>query len=188
MIFVLKKFSAALLTAILLSGGTADAYDLPKLKPDKKITANAEQKSPMMLKSDWTNAELLEQKLRALTANGKQLAPNDPARLAADKNFVFVAFLNDAPYFLDKYSIKIRRNDDGTQVWEQKIFPITKKFSPRNAKAVTQRFCLADGKFYNSTKAKDALSDVPTETDKIFLTECFKVGYYFAFGKEAQGN
>lgn len=184
---MLKKFSAALLITLLLNGGMAQAYDLPKLKPDKKISANVEQKQPM-LKSDWTNAELLEQKLRALTANGKSLAPNDPARLAEDKNFVFVAFYNDAPYFLDKYSIKIRRNVDGKQVWEQKIFPITKKFSPRNAKALTQKFCLEDGKFYNSTKAKDALANVADDSDKIFLAECFKVGYYFAFGREAQGD
>lgn len=185
---MLKKFSAALLTALILSGNVAQAYDLPKLKPDKKITANVEQKKSPMLKSDWTSAEQFEQKLRALTANGKQLAPNDPARLAADKNFIFVAFYNDAPYFLDKYSIKIRTNADGTKIWEQKIFPITKKFSPHNAKATHQKFCLADGKFYNSTKAKDAIDALTNEADKTFLTECFKVGYFFAFGQEAHGN
>lgn len=184
---MLKKFSAVLLTALIVSVGTAQAYDLPKLKPDKKISTKVEQKPPM-LKSDWKSADLLEQKLRALTANGKQLAPDDPARLAADKNFVFVAFYNDAPYFLDKYSIKIRKNEDGTQVWEQKIFPITKNFSPLNAKTTHQKFCLTDGKFYNSTKAKDSLDELTNETDKIFLTECFKVGYFFAFGRAAHEN
>ena len=187
---MLKKFSAAMLTALLLGGSTVQAYDLPKLKPDKKISANAEQKKPSMLKSDWNDAEILEGKLRALTADGKQLSPGDPVRVAADKNFVFVAFYNDAPYFLDKYSIKIRTNEDGTQVWEQKIFPITKKFSPRNTKATHQRFCLADGKFYNAIKPKpkDALAALTNETDKNFLTECFKVGYWFAFEREAHGN
>ena len=42
--------------------------------------------------------------------------------------------------------------------------------------------------FFNATKAKDALSEVTDEADRIFLEECFKVGYYFAFGEEAQGN
>ena len=185
---MLKKFSAAMLAALLLSGSTVQAYDLPKLKPDKKVTAKVEQKKTPMLKSDRKDAEILEGKLRALTADGKQLSPDDPVRVAADKNFVFVAFYNDAPYFLDKYSIKIRKNDDGSQVWEQKIFPITKKFSPKNSTATHQKFCLANGKFYNSTKPADALADITNETDKNFLTECFKVGYLFAFGREANGN
>ena len=185
---MLKKFSATSLLITFLMSGPAQAYDLPKLKPDKKITKPAEQSKPSILKSDWTSAELFEQKIRARLATGEPLAPDDPARQAADKNYIFVAFYNDAPYFLDKYSLKIRRNDDGTQVWEQKIFPITKKFSPKNAKAVTQRFCLADGKFYNSTQAKDALSELQDETARAFLEECFKVGYRFAFGREAQGN
>lgn len=183
---MLKKFSAALLITILMSS-TAQAYDLPKIKPDKKVTKKVEQSKPPMLKSDWTSADLFEQKIRARLATGEVLAPDDPMRQAADKNFIFVAFYNDVPYFLDKYSIRIRRNDDA-QVWEQKIFPITKKFSPKNAKAINQRFCLADGKFYNSTETKDALSDLEDETARMFLEECFKVGYQFAFGRAAHGN
>ena len=186
---MLKKFSAAALIATLLTyGGAAQAYDLPKLKPDKKVADTAQPKKGSVLKSDWTAAELHEQRLRALVADGAELSPDDPARAAADPNYVFVAFRNDAPYFLDKYSIKIRKNVDGTQVWEQKIFPITKKFSPKNTKATHQTFCLADGKFYNSNQAKDALSDLTDEADRKFLAECFKVGYYFAFGRVAQLN
>lgn len=186
---MLKKFSAAaLLMTFLASSGAAQAYDLPKIKPDKKIVKEVTTDKGPTLKSDWKSAELFEQKIRARMAAGERLAPDDPARVAGDPNFVFVAFYNDAPYFLDKYSIKITRNDDGTQIWEQKIFPISKNFSPKNATATTQRFCLADGKFYNSTKNKDALSDVANETDRNFLTECFMVGYRFAFGRDAHGN
>ena len=186
---MLKKFSAAALIATLLTcGGAAQAYDLPKLKPDKKVADTAQPKKGSVLKSDWTAAELHEQRLRALVADGAELSPDDPARAAADPNYVFVAFRNDAPYFLDKYSIKIRKNVDGTQVWEQKIFPITKKFSPKNTKATHQTFCLTDGKFYNSNQAKDALSDLTDEADRKFLAECFKVGYYFSFGRVAQLN
>ena len=185
---MLKKFSAALLMCFLVSSGAAQAYDLPKLKPDKKITANVEQKKGSVLKSDWKATEAFEQSIKQRLADGEQLAINDPARSPTDKNYVFVAFYNDAPYFLDKYSIKIKTNSEGVKVWEQKIFPISSKYSPRNATATNQTFCLTDGKFFNAKKAKDPLSDVTNETDKKFLYECFKVGYYFAFGEEVQGN
>ena len=181
-----KKFSAALLISSLLIGNAAQAYDLPKLKPDKKISQTAQQKPPM-LKSDWQGAELFEQMIKARLGSGQELAPNDPARVPADKNYVFVAFYNDAPYFLDKYSIKVSKNDD-VRTWEQNIFPITKNFSPRNATSTHQRFCLADGKFFNSNKAKDPIAEVANEADRIFLSECFKVGYYFAFGQEVPKN
>lgn len=184
---MLKKFSVALLISLLAYGSAAQAYDLPKLKPDKKISQTAQQKKPM-LKSDWQGAQLFEQKIKAALAGGRKLAPNDPLRVPTDKNYVFVAFYNDAPYFLDKYSIKIRKNDDAAQVWEQNIFPITQKFSPRNATSTNQKFCFADGKFFNSNKTKDAIADVADETDRNFLNECFKVGYYFAFGQEAPNS
>ena len=185
---MLKKISAVLAVSLLVSSGAAQAYDLPKLKPDKKISAAAEQKKGPMLKSDWTSADLFEEKIKARLASGEKLAPADPARVAADKNYVFVAFYNGAPFFLDKYSIKVKKNSDGMKVWEQKIFPISKDYSPRNAKATAQKFCLANGKIFNSAKEKDALAEVTNETDRVFLEECFKVGYYFAFGEEAQEN
>ena len=185
---MLKKIATALLISFIVSSGAAQAYDLPKFKPDKKVTKTVEPKKEPMLKSDWTNAELFEQSIKARLESGEELKPADPARIPADKNYVFIAFYNGAPYFLDKYSIRIRKNSDGERVWEQKIFPISKDYSPRNAKATTQTFCLAGGKFFNSNKNKDALSDVPNETDKNFLEECFKVGYYFAFGEEIQGS
>ena len=185
---MLKKISAVLAVSLLLSSGAAQAYDLPKLKPDKKVSAAAEQKKGPVLKSDWTSAELFERTIRARLATGEKLSPADPARLAADKNYVFVAFYNGAPFFLDKYSIKVKKNSDGVKVWEQKIFPISKDYSPRNATATTQKFYLADGKVFNSTKEKFSLAEMTDEADKNFLTECFKVGHYFAFGEEAQDD
>ena len=114
---MLKKISAVLAVSLLVSSGAAQAYDLPKLKPDKKISATAEQKKGPMLKSDWTSADLFEEKIKARLASGEKLAPADPARVAADKNYVFVAFYNGAPFFLDKYSIKVKKNSDGMKVW-----------------------------------------------------------------------
>ena len=184
---MLKKFSAALLISLLAYGNAAQAYDLPKLKPDKKISQTAQQKKPM-LKSDWQGAQLFEQMIKAALADGRKLAPNDPLRVPTDKNYVFVAFYNDAPYFLDKYSIKVKKNSDAAQIWTQNIFPITQKFSPQNATSTPQRFCLTDGQAFNSLKAKDAISAVADEADRKFLQECFKVGYYFAFGEEATLN
>ena len=185
---MLKKFSAAVLMSLLLMSGAAQAYDLPILKPDKQIVKANQPEKKSMLKSDWQSTELFEQEMKLRLANGDKLAPDDPARVPADKNYVFVAFYNDAPYFLDKYSIKVRKNSDAAQIWEQNIFPISKNFSPRNATSTRQRFCLQDGKFFNALKAKDALSDLANEQDRNFLEECFKVGYYFAFGREASGN
>ncbi len=186
---MLKKISAAILIAtFIFSGNVAQAYDLPKIKPDKKVTESAEPKKGSMLKSDWKSADLFEQQIRARLSGGESLAPNDPARVTIDPNYIFIAFRDGAPYFLDKYSIKVRKNSDGTKVWEQKIFPITKKFSANNATATNQKFCMTDEKFYNAFKAKNALSDLANEADRIFLEECFKVGYYFAFGHEAQGS
>ena len=185
---MLKKFAAALLISSIVLSGVAQAYDLPKLKPDKKITATTEQKKGPMLKSDWKSMELFEKTIKARLESGEKIPINDPARSPIDKNYVFIAFYNDAPYFLDKYSIKIKTNSDGVKVWEQKIFPISSKYSPRNATATHQNFCLMDGKVFNSNKAKFPLSEVPVEADRYFLEECFKVGYYFAFGEEAQGS
>ena len=182
---MLKKFSVAMLITFLLSGSAAQAYDLPIFKPDKKIS-KPEKKS--MLKSDWQGAELFEQKIKARLASGEEIPLNDPARVPSDQNYVFIGFYNDAPYFLDKYSIKIKKNTNAARIWEQNIFPISQKFSPQNASSTKQRFSLQDGKFFNSSKAKDALADVTNEVDKNFLQECFKVGYYFAFGEEATGT
>ena len=184
---MLKKISAALLIGFVLTGGTVQAYDLPKFKPDKKVTVKKSDKpeKQITLKGDWKDADLFEQKMRELL-DGKQLATDDPARVPGDKNYVFVAFYNDVPFFLDKYSIKVKTTEDGTKVWEQKIFPISKKLSPTNATATHQKFCLADGKFFNSLKVKDKdeIANVENEADKIFLQECFKVGYRFAFGED----
>lgn len=185
-----KKLLAAILMAAFLLGGAAEAYDLPKIKPDKKVTKKTNQSKPkkeIVLKSDWQGADLFEQKMRQLLADGKELAPDDPARLLEDKNYVFIAFYNDVPYFLDRYSIKVKPNSDGVQSWEQNIFPINKNVSPRNAISTHQKFCLADGKFFNAlkpSKPKDEISAAVVEADRIFLQECFKVGYRFAFGEE----
>ena len=185
---MLKKFSASLLLmCLLLSSGAVQAYDLPILKPDKKVVKINQPEKKSMLKSDWQSTELFEKQIKLRLAKGNKLAPNDPARVPADKNYVFIAFYNDAPYFLDKYSIKIKKNSDA-QSWEQNIFPISKNFSPQNATSTRQRFCLRDEKIFNSLKSKDALSDLANEQDRNFLEECFKVGYYFAFGKEAAGT
>ena len=186
---MLKKLVAAILLAAFLLGGAAEAYDLPKIKPDKKVTKKTKTKpeKEIVLKSDWSGADLFEQSIKQILAEGKELAPDDPARFLEDKNYVFIAFYNDVPYFLDRYSIKVKLNSDGVQSWEQNIFPINKNVSPRNATSTHQKFCLADGKFFNAlkpSKPKDEISAAENEADRIFLQECFKVGYRFAFGEE----
>ncbi|MCR5834618.1 MAG: hypothetical protein K6G55_08235 [Selenomonadaceae bacterium] len=187
---MLKMFlAAALLVTLTIFGSIAQAYDLPKFKPDKKVTKTvAVPKKGPVLKSDWESADLYEQKIRTRLATGEPLPPDAPERIIADPNYIFIAFYNDAPYFLDKYSLKVKQDSEDMQVWEQRIFPITKKYSPANATATVQTFCLADGIFYNSGKKKNALAEAKNEADKIFLEECFKVGYHFAFEHAAHDD
>lgn len=174
--------------SFLLTNGAVQAYDLPKFKPDKKVSKIKQNKPEkgIVLKGDWDDADLFEQKMRAILASGTRLAPDDPARVPGDKNYVFIGFYKDVPFFLDRYSIKVKETASGAKVWEQNIFPINKKISPRNATSTHQKFCLADGKLYNSTKPKDKdnLANIKDEADKVFLQECFNVGYYFAFGEK----
>ena len=130
---MLKKFSAAVLISLLLTNSAVQAYDLPKIKPDKKVakTEKVMAEKGIVLKGDWKDADLFEQKMKAILASGKELAPDDPARVPGDKNYVFVAFYKDVPYFLDRYSLKVKETANGAQTWEQNIFPISKTLSPQ---------------------------------------------------------
>lgn len=188
-------FSAKTLLTVALTGSiffastTAFAYDLPKFLPDKKkvetkTEAKTETKSNSMAASDWTGAELFEQKIKSLLAENENLPASSKERINRDKNLVFVAFYNGKAYFLDRYSIKIKKNTAEIKSWKQHIFPIGKGISPQNSAATQQRFSLQNETFYNSLSKKDEISAAPTDEDKKFLAECFKVGYYYAFKKE----
>lgn len=159
--------------------GTAYAYDLPKIYPDKK---GVEKKFQNI--SDWTSAEKFEQKLKLILEENGTIPASSKERINRDKNLVFVAFYKGNAYFLDRYSIKVAKNDPDKKSWRQNIVPISSKLSAQNTKRTLQKFCLQDGEFYNSLKKKNKIFEVEDDEDKKFLAECFKVGYYYAFKKE----
>ena len=177
-----KIFGVALIIGVMFLGDTASAYDLPKIREDKPNTEKVSETEKHT--SDWTGAELFEQKLKLLLAENKSLPASSKERINRDKNLVFVAFYKGNAYFLDKYSIKIEKNNSEKQSWKQHIFPIGKGISAQNSKFTKQNFCFQGEGFYNSMKAKNKISEIEDEEDRNFLEECFKVGYYYAFKKE----
>lgn len=181
-----KIITSALLLCVIFSGNVA-AYDLPKIKPDKKITAKTGEiqtnKKPMFV-SDWTETNRFIARLQTLIEENKKLPPNSPERVSYDKNRVFIAFYKGNAYFLDKYTVEVKTDADGSQSWTQRIFPIGQNISPKNAVATTQRFYFDGQKAYNSLNKNYPLDQIGDADDKNFLTECFKIGYYFAFGKD----
>ncbi len=175
----MKTLISTALIGFIFFTGTAQAYDLPKIREDKPTT-----KKKYTNVSDWTSAENFEQKLKILLAENENLPASSPERINRDKNLIFIGFYKGNAYFLDRYSIKVVKNDSDKKSWRQHIFPISSKLSAQNSKYTQQKFCLQDGEFYNSLKNKDKISEVEDDADKKFLAECFKVGYYYAFKKE----
>ena len=167
----------AALTGSIFFASTAFAYDLPKIFPDKENSA------PMGA-SDWESFELFRQNLKSLLAENPNLPASSPARINKDKNLIFVAFYKGNAYFLDKYSVEVKKNTSKVKSWKQHIVPIGKGISPKNSVATKQNFSLQNETFYNSLRKKDKISAAENDEDKKFLAECFKVGYYFAFKKE----
>ncbi|MBR5913398.1 MAG: hypothetical protein IKZ58_03405 [Selenomonadaceae bacterium] len=178
---MLSKILASTLIAGVILTGTVEAYDLPKIKADKKISAD--NKKPIFA-SDWESMTLFEDKLKILIAENKTLSPSSPERVSYDKNRVFIAFYKGNAYFLDKYSLQVKINSNGEKSWTQRIFPIGQNVSPKNSVATTQKFYFDGKNSYNALNKNNPIDAIVDAEDKAFLAECFKVGYYFAFGQE----
>ena len=174
-----KIFASTLLVAVFFSGNV-EAYDLPKIKLEKNVKV-----APLgILKSDWDSANLFEEQLKILTAQNKNLPPSSPLRMSYDKNHIFIAFYRDNAYFLDKYSIEVKKNSADVQTWTQRIFPVGQNVSPKNARATDQKFCYDGKNFFNALNKNNSIDAIVDDEDQKFMRECFKVGYYFAFGIE----
>ena len=178
---MLLRIIASVAVVGLLLTGTVEAYDFPKIKTENKLPKDTEKK---LFVSDWKSEKLFEERLKTLVDENKNLSPASPERVSYDKNRVFIAFYKGYAYFLDKYSVQVESDKINGRSWTQRIFPIGQGISPKNSRATEQKFYFDGENFYNSlnkTSPVDALID---EDDKAFLKECFKVGYYFAFGEE----
>lgn len=181
-----KIIASALLICVTFYGNVA-AYDLPKVKPDKKIitkTGEVKTNRAPMFSSDWEETNRFITRLKALSAENKKMPPNSPERISYDKNRVFIAFYKGNAYFLDKYTVEVKKDAEGRQSWTQRIFPIGQSISPKNAVATTQNFYFDGQNAYNSLNKNNPLDKIADADDKNFLNECFKIGYYFAFGKD----
>ena len=174
-----KIFASTLLVAVIFSGNV-EAYDLPKIKIEK----NVKSASLGVLKSDWKDTNLFEEQLKILTAQNKNLSAASPLRVSYDKNRIFIAFYRGNAYFLDKYTIKVKKNSADVQTWTQRIFPIGQNISPKNSRSTEQKFCYDGKNFFNALNKSNSIDAIVDDEDKKFLRECFKVGYYFAFGNE----
>ena len=174
---------ASALTFFFLMTGVVEAYDLPKVVVEKKVSKKKEQKPPVK-KSDWQSENLFEEKIKRILEENPNLPGSSSHRINLDKNNVFIAFYKGNAYFLDRYSIKVVQNSADTKSWRQRIFAIGEKNSSKNSKAVLQKFNFDGKKYYNSLKTGNDLESVENEDDKKFLIECFKVGYYYAFNED----
>ena len=177
---IYKTVAIALLLGFVVAG-TVEAYDLPKIKVSKKSTVG---ENVPMFKSDWTEMTRFETKLKEILADNKKLPAASPERVSYDKNRVFIAFYKGSAYFLDKYSVEVKSDSRGKRSWTQRIFPIGKNVTPKNSVATEQNFFFDGRNFFNATSATNPISKVDNAEDKAFLQECFRVGYYFAFGEE----
>ncbi len=177
--FFSKTLICTALIGFIFFSTNAEAYDLPKILPDKKKS----ETTPVGA-SDWSSAEIFEQKIKSLLAENENLPASSKERINKDKNLIFIAFYKGNAYFLDRYSIKISKNNPERKSWEQHIFPIGKGISPTNSSYTQQKFSLQNDEFYNSLRKRDKISAVENDEDKKFLAECFKVGYFYAFKKE----
>ncbi len=188
---MLKKITAAILFAAFVFAGVepAEAYDLPKFKIEKP--KKADKKNPPKVgkkETKPTPATLYMQKIEKIAKSGEVLPPDSPERVYIDKNFIFVGFYKNTAFFLDKFSLLIHKDAANERGWEQKLFSMGEKITPKNSKALNQNFYTDGEKIYNAKRAVTEISGAKTEEDRIFLEECFKIGYFFTFGENAPEN
>ena len=185
----IKKFFGAILVGLIFFTNFAEsqaADNLPKIKIEKpkKISAKKIQDDDKKIfKSDWESHKLFEEKIKHLLEEG-ELSASSSERIAADKNLIFVGIYKGNFYFLDRYSIEIKKNSETEKSWSQKIFPVGEKIYSKNLTATVQKFSTDTKKFFNSAKFKNELDEIENLEDRNFLRECFKVGCYYAFGEE----
>ena len=181
-----KTFIGTIIVGLIFfTNNFVEAYDLPKIiiEKEKNSAKKVEQEKKTVFKSDWSEFEIFEQKIKKLLEENESLPADSPERITNDKNNVFIAYYKGNMYFLDRYSIQVKKNSPNAQSWTQHIFPIGKKLSGKNSASTSQTFYTDGENFYNSSRRKNNLSEVENEEDKIFLQECFKVGYCYAFQK-----
>ena len=90
--------SVLLVLAVTLTGVSEAAYDLPKIKVEKKHSTKSVKKEKV-IKSDWENLSKFKEKMKKLSEDGRELPASSSERAAVDSNLIFVAFYNGDIYF-----------------------------------------------------------------------------------------
>lgn len=155
---LMKKLMAGIVLAnFFYSNDIAVAYDLPKVKVEKIETEE----------DSVTNKKTF-----------------DESNLIIDKNYIFIGNYKGLDYYLDFYSIKIKKNKPNKQVWSQFIFPIGPNVKPPNSRSKSQKFYFDGVNAYNSTRKNNLIEDLEDEEDRTFLLNCFEIGYQYAFDSQ----
>lgn len=118
-----------------------------------------------------------------LTDPSREVDPNKPQSATTDKNYVYIGRYKGLDYFLDVYSIEVKKDAAGEQSWRQMIFPIEEKLPSKLAKSTEQLFFTDGETAYNSLRRKFPIDALENEAERNFLRRCFEVGYAHAFGK-----
>lgn len=142
-----------LLASFFYTDSYVNAYDIPKIT----IAENSEKDNET--KQDITEGPVL------------------------DDNYIFIASYKGLNFYLDLYSIKIKKNTPNKRIWSQFIFPIGPNVTSINAKSKLQTFFFDGHNAYNSKHKNNLIDEVQEEEDRAFLWNCFKVGYQNAFNK-----
>ena len=110
---------------------------------------------------------------------GAQVAPEP-----VDKNYIYIGRFNGLDYFLDKFSIEIKKDNDSARSWTQFIFPIGENLPPGVVRSTSQTFFTDGEKAYNSSRRKLPIEDIKDDAAREFMMRCFTVGYENAFGEK----
>ncbi len=101
-----------------------------------------------------------------------------------DKNYIYIARYNGLDYFLDEYSIAIKKDDGSARSWTQYIFPIGKKIPKGMSRSTEQTFFTDGERAYNSSRQKNPIDAIENAVERNFMRRCFEVGYERAFGQK----
>ena len=101
-----------------------------------------------------------------------------------DNNYKFIGCYKGLNYYLDVYSIKIKKNTPNKQSWSQFIFPIGSNVTAKNSQSQKQNFFFDGNNAYNSNHKSNLINEITDEEDRIFILNCFQIGYKYAFNNK----
>ena len=80
-----------------------------------------------------------------------------------DKNYVYIGRYNGLDYFLDKFSLEIKKDNGSARSWTQYIFPIGEKVPPSASRSTVQKFFTDGESAYNSLHRRNPLDRIENE-------------------------